>query len=90
MENQKKDNRSYWKGKKLSEYVRKKLSESHIGKNTVPLIVYKDGEFYKEFDSIDDFAKELKSGHTAWKLANGWVGTHRSKFYGWRAIRKEE
>lgn len=82
------------KGQKRSESTRLKMSKARKGKYTgenapmygvtpstaIPILVYKDGEFYGEFPSIFDFAKTLGAKKVddgiskgAYALSKGWI-----------------
>jgi group I intron endonuclease len=78
-----KNNPNY--GKTNSDKTIKKRSES-LSK---PVIIFKNGEFYKEIKSLLLFA-EIVGGKSAQKLAGGWIPTKQSKWFGWSAIYKKE
>lgn len=83
-------------GKQMSKESRKKISENHTHSKSI--VAFKDDEFYGDYPSYTELAFELIENKSeivsVWqairRMANGWIPSEKSKWYGWKIIHKEE
>lgn len=91
---------NYWNGKERDPETKKRISESQKGGKShwaVPIVVFKDGKFFKEFECVKDFATYLEnSGYSKCAyhgckqmISKGWK-PNRGNLKGWSAMLKEE